>query len=66
MPCDAVSIYTWFQHHKRDLEGHMYTKAYHYIVPQIDGLNISLDNLLIYQCEYSQTRVWVDIAAYLI
>ena len=29
MPCDAVSIDTWFQHHKLDLEGHMYTKAYY-------------------------------------
>ena len=64
MSCDAV--YTWFQHYKLDLEGHMYTKAYHYIVTQIDGLNISLNNLFIYQCEYSQTRIWVDIAAYLI
>ena len=25
MSCDAVSIYTWFQHNKLDLEGHMYT-----------------------------------------
>ena len=38
MPCDAVSIYTWFQHHKLDLEGHMYTNAYHSIVTQIGVL----------------------------
>ena len=50
MPCDAVSIYTWFQHHKLDLEGHMYTKAYHYIVTLIEGL--------IYYCIiYSFTNV---------
>ena len=44
MPCDAVSIYTWFQHHKLDLEGHMYTKAYYYMVTQKGGLNILLNN----------------------
>ena len=51
--CDAVSIYTWFQHHKLDLEGHMYTNAYYYIVIQIEGLNILLNNSFIYQCEYT-------------
>ena len=51
MPCDAVSIYTWFQHHKLGLEGHMYTKAYHYIVTRIRSLNILLNNLFIYKCE---------------
>ena len=51
MPCDAVSIYTWFQHHKLDLEGHMYTKAYYYMVTQKGGLNILLNNLFIYKCE---------------
>ena len=51
MPCDAVSIYTWFQHHKLDLEGHMYTEAYYYIVTQIGCLNILLDDLFIYKCE---------------
>ena len=40
-----------FQHHKLDLEGHMYTKAYHNIITQIDGLNIFLNNLFIYQVE---------------
>ena len=53
MPCHAVSIYTWFQHHKLDLEGHMYTKAYYHIVTQTGGLNILLNNLFIYKCEYT-------------
>ena len=60
MSCDAVSIYTWFQHHKLDLEGHMYTKAYN-IITQIDGLNIFLNNLFIYQCETTQTIGWVVV-----
>ena len=51
LPFDDVSIYTWFQHHKLDLEGHMYTKAYYHIVTQIGGLNILLNNLFIYQSE---------------
>ena len=51
LPFDDVSIYTWFQHHKLDLEGHMYTKAYHHIVTQIGGLNILLNHLFIYQSE---------------
>ena len=50
IPCDAVSIYTWFHHNKLDLEGHMYTKAYYYIVTQIGGLNILLNDLFIYKC----------------
>ena len=50
MPCDAVSIYTWFQHHKLDLD--MCTKAY-YIVTQIGGPNVLLNNLFIYKCEYT-------------
>ena len=61
MSCDAVSIYTWFQHHKLDLKGHMYTKAYHNIITQIDGLNIILNNLFIYQCETTQTIGWVVV-----
>ena len=51
MPCGAVSIDTWFQHHKLDLEGHMYIKTYYYIVTQIGGLHILLNNLFIYKCE---------------
>ena len=61
MPCDAVSIYTWFQHHKLDLEGHMYTKAYYYIATQIGGLNILLNDLFIYQSDNTQTRGWVVV-----
>ena len=61
MPCDVVSIYTWFQHHKLDMEGHMYSKAYYYIVTQIGGLNKSLNNLFIYKCEDTQTRGWVVV-----
>ena len=53
MPYDDVSIYTWFQHHKLDLEGHMHTKAYYYIVTQIAGLNILLNDLFIYKSEYT-------------
>ena len=31
MSCGVVS---WFQHHKLDMEGNMYTKAYYYTVTQ--------------------------------
>ena len=48
MPWDAVSIYTWFQQQKLDLESHMYTKTYYYIVTQIGGLYILPNNLFIY------------------
>ena len=53
MPCDAVSIDTWFKHHRLNLEGHVYTKTYYHIVTQIGGLNISLNNLFIYKREYT-------------
>ena len=51
MSCDAVSIYTWFQHHELDLDCHMCTKAYYHIVTQIGGLNILLNNSFIYKRE---------------
>ena len=52
---DAVSIYTWFQQHKLYLEDHMYTKAYHYIVTQIGGVNILLN---IYSFTNVKTPYW--------
>ena len=35
MCSDVVSINAWFHNHKLDMEGHMYTKAYHYIVKKV-------------------------------
>ena len=64
IPCDAVSIYTWFQHPKLALEGHMYTKVYHYISTQIGDPNTLLAKKVVTPPLKTIKPMWIEILCF--